>query len=190
MPVAPKIYRRVGGRASTFVAVYRLYEGPDHLLLVRTMWFREDYRRFFYRDIQAVITRATNRRRDHAVVWGAFTGATLLPAVATVLASVPVLPYFLFTLSLVFATIFAVNWFLGPTCECHVQTAVQCETLPAMRRVGRVKKFLERLRPRIAEAQGVLPSEAYAAATVSAASAASADADLPPLLTPETAPPA
>ena len=50
------------------------------------------------------------------------------------------------------------------------------------RRVGRVKKFLERLRPRIAEAQGVLSRETYAGAAVPAAAGAPAVADLPPVL--------
>lgn len=181
-------YRPLPGRTATFVSIYRLYEGPDHLLLVRTTWFREDYRRFFYRDIQAVITRPTQRRRDYTYIWGALTGTAALPTVASFMAAVPVLPWGLLTLTAVLATGFVVNWLRGPTCECHLQTAVQCEALPGMTRQRRVDTLLTRLRARIAGTQGTAPGN-RAEPEVSPAATPS-PADLPPVLAPESPPPA
>jgi hypothetical protein len=189
MPVAPKLYRRVSGRTTNFTGYHRLYEGPDHLLLVCSTGFREDYRRFFYRDLQAVIIRPTNRRRGNAIAWGAFTAVTGLPALATALAGVPVLAIVLGVLAAIFGGILALNHWLGPTCECHLQTAVQCEPLPALRRLNRVQKFLAQIRARVGEVQGALaPEELAARLVVAGAATRVAEADLPPVIGAESPP--
>jgi len=189
MPTAPKLYRRVSGRTASFTGYHRLYEGADHLLLVHSTGIREDYRRFFYRDLQAIIVRPTSRRRDNAVAWGAFTAVTGLPALATALAGVPVLPIVLGVLAASFGAVLIANQALGPTCECHLQTAVQCEALPALRRLNRAQKFLGQIRARVAEVQGVLDPEEFAARlAANRAAGPVAEAELPPVMAPEAPP--
>ena len=189
MPAAPKLYRRVSGRTPSLAGYHRLYEGPDHLLVVRSTGFREEYRRFFYRDLQAVIIRKTSRRRDNAIAWGAFTAVTGLPAIATALEGVPALAIVLGVLAMIFGAILAANHWLGPTCECHLQTAVQCEPLPALRRLNRAQTFLALIRARAGEVQGTLaPGELAARIATEGARAQAAETDLPPVLAPATPP--
>jgi hypothetical protein len=55
------------------------------------------------------------------------------------------------------------NNLLGPTCTCHLRTAVQTEELPSLSRVRRVRRVLNRIRPLIVAAQGQLTSEEVSA---------------------------
>ena len=62
MADAPAIYKKLPGVGSGALARHRLWEGPDHLLVVTSWPSGEGYRRFFFRDIQAVVIRQTARR--------------------------------------------------------------------------------------------------------------------------------
>src|SRR5438477_3941842 len=66
MPRDEKAYRRLPGREAGLLSYSRLWLGPDHLLLARTTFFSEEYKRFYFRDIQAFVIRKTNRHR----IWG------------------------------------------------------------------------------------------------------------------------
>jgi hypothetical protein len=46
-----------------------------------------------------------------------------------------------------------VNWLRGPTCICHLKTAVQTENLPSLNRVKNIQKILGMLKPKIEKAQ-------------------------------------
>src|SRR6185503_16307515 len=61
-----KVYRRLPGRESGLLSYSRLWLGPDHLLLARTTFFSEEYKRFYFRDIQAIVMRKTRRH----LFWG------------------------------------------------------------------------------------------------------------------------
>src|SRR5580658_7114351 len=47
-------YRKLPGKRRGFLNVSSVWAGPDHLLLVRGSRFREEYKRFYYRDVQAI----------------------------------------------------------------------------------------------------------------------------------------
>ena len=68
MPRAPKEYRRLPGRGTlldgdkwyaTSRALCTVWMGSDHLLLVSRAGYTENYKRFYFRDIQAIIIRKT-----------------------------------------------------------------------------------------------------------------------------------
>jgi hypothetical protein len=68
MPKAPKEYQRLPGRGSLvegnrWLAVTRslctVWMARDHLLLISRTGYTETYKRFYFRDIQAVIIRKT-----------------------------------------------------------------------------------------------------------------------------------
>jgi hypothetical protein len=48
-------YRRIAGHGTGLVAHARLYQAPDHFLQVSSTGFSETYKRFYFRDIQAII---------------------------------------------------------------------------------------------------------------------------------------
>ncbi len=170
-----------------------LWLGADHLLGIDSNGFSETYKRFYFRDIQAVTLRRTRRR----LVWNCALGVLVTLFVmgwAYGLALSPstrweeIVPWGVITL--VLAIPLLINSLLGPTCVCQLRTAVQTEELPSLCRLRKTRKILNRLRPLIAAAQGELapeeiPTRMQAWAAASAPAAASTryvvdDPNLPP----------
>ena len=188
MARAAKIYRRLPGKHAGLFNHGRLWLGSDHLLMVRATGYSEEYNRFFFRDIQAIIARKTEQREIANIVFA------LVAIVMGVLAVTTQNGWRVFwtTLAGSFLFLLLVNWLLGPTCACHIRTAVQTTELPTLKRWRRARKVLERLRPLIREAQGTLapapqpqeqqsPSQSAATAGSAAPSAlASAEVSQPP----------
>jgi hypothetical protein len=137
-----------------------LWQGKDHLLRIDSSGYTESYKRFYFRDIQAVTIVATKRR----VV---LNGVLLVPLViclvglATNLFPLPKgnaaasIAWAVFTV--IFAVPLLINNMLGPTCTCYLRTAVQTEELSSLNRVRRARKVLDRIRPLITAAQGSQP---------------------------------
>jgi len=147
--------------AIAFISRSGLWLGKDHLLCVDSSGYTETYKRFYFRDIQAIVIRATNRRAIWNWIWGVPTNIFLLLLLGS-------LPYtgsagpnsnlgeivcFAFLTS-VFALALLINSLLGRACVCQLRTAVQIEELPSLNRLRRARKVLNRLRPLITAAQG------------------------------------
>ncbi len=130
-----------------------LWLGADHLLVVETNGYTEKYKRFYFRDIQALDFRKTQRWHIWTLVLslicgglaliGVLTGSTVGMGVFGGLAALVAIPL-------------VVNILRGSTCSCRIRTAVQTEPLWPLSRFRRAQKVLAILRPRIAEAQGNL----------------------------------
>ncbi|HWI55617.1 MAG TPA: hypothetical protein VNZ22_00220, partial [Bacillota bacterium] len=71
------------GFAVAVAARSSLWLGPDHLLCIETTGYTETYKRFYFRDIQAVLIRQTKRQRNWTLAFG---GLSLL---FTIIAIVP-----------------------------------------------------------------------------------------------------
>ena len=163
MAATPKDYHRLPGRGlrkqgflsfSVAGSRARLWLGKDHLLMVESQFYREDYRRFYFRDIQAFVLRRTNQGRFISITLAVLV---LLFGSISVGSAGGVEPYFFWIVTAGFALFLLWNTLLGPTCECHLRTAVQMEELPSLRRLRRARRVLDRLRPLIIAAQGQLP---------------------------------
>ena len=145
------------GFAVAFTSRSSLWLGRDHLLCVDTSGYTESYKRFYFRDIQAVTLVATNRR----TVWN---GVLVVPVVFCLaglvnsLFSIPrdagaaIIAWAI--VSAVFIVPLLINNLLGPACTGYLRTAVQIEELPSLSRLRRARKVLERLRPFIIAVQG------------------------------------
>lgn len=153
-------------RQFTFSAVSTarssLWLGDDHLLLVERNGFTENYKRFYFRDIQAFIIRANKVRMAWNWALGIIAALGLLAvishvfnvrsfdagaiAVVCVLSVICGLPLFF-------------NNFFGTTCACHIRTAVQTEELPSLCRVPQTYKVFGKIRPLIAAAQGQINAD-------------------------------
>jgi hypothetical protein len=154
-----KEYKRLPGagiRRSALVSATRsrLWLGKDHLLSTDTQWYTEDYKRFYFRDIQAVIIHKTQGGKIVNIVLTAFTALPLSAALATSDGT----SEFWWTVAVFFGLILLINSIYGPTCFTYVRTAVQTEELPSLRRLPRANKVLARMRPLIVAAQGDLPA--------------------------------
>jgi hypothetical protein len=153
--------------AVAFMSRSSLWLGEDHLLCVDSNGYAENYKRFYFRDIQAVIIRKTNRRRIWNLVWG-----SLFSMCAVVLIdglfdiqnrsthSDDVWGFVGWGLPAAFFLSFLfINSLLGPAVTCQLRTAVQIENLPSLCRVRQTRKILDKLRPLITAAQGQISAE-------------------------------
>jgi len=133
-----------------------LWLGKDHLLCIDTNGYTENYKRFYFRDIQAFLIRKTPRYKWWSVVTGLLAAGFLLP----IAFSTEVwLQYIFGVVGGLFSLIFVINLALGPSSACQLRTAVQLEELPSLNRLRRTRKELDRLRPLLVAAQGALPPE-------------------------------
>ncbi len=138
-----------------------LWRGGDHLLCIDSSGYTESYKRFYYRDIQAITIVATKRR----VVWNWILAIPTILCLALLFSALSFRNYWedgiviVYTVSaLLFGVPLLINLVRGPTCTCYLRTAVQTEELPSLSRVRRARKALDRLRPLIAAAQGNPPA--------------------------------
>jgi len=133
-----------------------LWLGPDHILSVNSNGYIENYKRFYFRDIQAIIIQQTSRR----AVWNGVLAAPLLGSFIGLLACLSsfsqdeVGAIVCATILSIFLFFFVLNFILGMGCACDIRTAVQIQRLPSVRRVPNAKYVLETIRPLIAAAQG------------------------------------
>ena len=149
-----KIYDKIPGlgtgRGSFQVGIRsRLYRAPDHLLIIQSSGFTEDYKRIFFRDIRYVEVRKTQAQLINAIVSAVLTVLIGLLYFATV-------PW---GLVIVFCFPFAI-WFLanivwGPTVECCISTNVQTLKLSTPRRRKKVPVLINFLREQTAAFQPV-----------------------------------
>jgi hypothetical protein len=165
-----KEYRRVYGKARRFLGLgytSSLWLGKDHVLCIHSSRYVELYNRFYYRDIQAVITRKTRQREIGSAVLGLLAMSAALVAVSTKGdgAIVAWSGAGLLVVSLL------IQWLRGPTCVCHLRTAAHLMELPSLNRLRTARKAINTLQPLIAEAQGTLSAEEWQAKAVELASA-------------------
>lgn len=175
MMTAPQhTYRRLPGRrrrvgALWTAARHSLWLGADHLLKVENRLYSEEYRRFYYRDIQAIMARRTGRWIVWNVIFGVLCGGSVLLSMQ---AGEPIGQIIGASLAGLCLLAILLNSLYGPTCVCHLRTAVQTVALPSWSRLRHVHKALNLLQPLIVQAQGALTPEILAAGRTTALSAA------------------
>jgi len=151
-----KEYQKLPGVKKGFlVGKYSLWQGRGHLLYIFSRFGAEDYKRFYFNDIQAIITRKTILGKIQNIIMGCFMLMFLLPVFFfdggwTGFYGVAGGLTFIFLL---------INLYKGPTCETKLLTAVQTERLQSLSRLKTACRVMDRLRPHIQHAQGVLKSE-------------------------------
>src|ERR1051326_3113083 len=146
-----RVYRRLPGRGVGLSSYHRLWLGPDHVLSVRATGYSEEYKRFYFRDVQAIILRGSVAWKNWNLAL--LTVAGLLGFVSAMTSGGVGLAVWL-GLACLFVALLLINLARGPTCVCHILTAVQMERLPALGRIRVARRVMERLRPMIEQAQG------------------------------------
>jgi hypothetical protein len=150
-----KEYSRLPGRGLKLRTRAGLYIGKDHLLCLYNTGYAEDYKRFYYKDIQAIVTCKTERGKVWNIMFGIFAiiFALLSFTVNDIWRTIFLLITGFFLLFLI------INWLQGPTCISRLYTSVTKEELPSLGRLKNAMKVMDRLRPIIENAQGKLTSE-------------------------------
>jgi hypothetical protein len=142
-------YRRLPGRPFSLIDIRSLWQGPDHLLWVESIFFSEHYKRFFYRDIQSLVIRRNGTHWLWSALWGGLALTFGLFA-----ALLPGTPYVSGIFTVVFLLTLGVNLALGPACSVYLQTAVQVQKLTTLKRVRTARKVIGRIKPLIEAVQG------------------------------------
>lgn len=149
-------YRKIPGRRRGFIVSASLWTGADHLLAVRSARFQEQYKRFYFRDIQAiVITEAPRFVLSMPLLAAA---ALLLTGVLIVRVLLPALDTWLWLL-LVALTAAWIYISMAQSCTCRLYTAVSREDLPSLYRRWTARKALAEMEQRIAQVQGVFTED-------------------------------
>lgn len=169
----PIRYRKLPGHRRGIVIGSSLWLGPDHLLLVKSLRVREEYKRYYFRDIKAVAIARTSR--FHISTRSLAIAATWF--FAQIFASASRLPWapWLFSTPVALAIIWA---FISKkaSCRCRIYTAVSADELPSIYRTWTAKALLAIAEPRIRAVQGPLPEGWMTVLEGSAALSAAHDA--------------
>jgi hypothetical protein len=153
-------YRRLGGRGAGAFGLVRhsrctLWQGPDHLLLVDNHGYTEDYKRFYFADIQAISMVKTVTATIWSAVFGMLTVFGLSLALAGIIFEWPLAAnVFDAFLAALFLLCLIVNWARGPTCACTLYTAVQSERLYALSRFRSATRAVRDIRKIVDAVQG------------------------------------
>ena len=133
------------GRSSFQIGLRsRLYAHEDHLLVVQSTGYSEDYKRLFYRDIRYVVMQKTYGQEVQAVISGGLVLVTLILGLTTTLWWW--IPAMLCVPCLIW---FVMNWVGGSAGKCYANTAIQTIELPAPRRLNQLPKLIEFLGTKI-----------------------------------------
>ena len=141
-------------RGSGLLGRYWIYQGSDHLLLLEQILFVQSYYRFFFRDIQGIMMRKTDR----------FWAGNLVIAFGFFLAAIRIYerkagPWTI--ILIILFGLFALRHFIrGMTCKISIITEVQKKKLGGvqpLRKWRAMKKFLV---PIIEDQQGRFSTEA------------------------------
>ncbi len=156
-------YRRLPGRTPWFrfggvsAPSTSLWLGPDHLLKVERSASRESYKRFYYRDIQAVVVETSSRRSTVnlfnaavLVVILLITGAASSFSAAGMLTALP--------FALPFIAGLIINSALGPSVQAVLVTAVGTEPFSCFSRLDRSTQALGWLTTEVTKVQGEISS--------------------------------
>src|SRR5215207_7894328 len=157
-PFAPVTYQRLPGAGSNGFLYVRLYRGQDHLLQVASSGFTETYKRFYFADIQAIVLQQTMTGRIGNVILGGLALTFFLISLAAEGAGSIVVA----SIGVICLVLLASNALAGPTCICHVSTAVQRQKLGSLGRVRRARAVVEALRPEILRQQEAISREEIA----------------------------
>lgn len=195
MPREAKIYRRLPERGMTLTHYVRLFQGPDHLLQVSSTGYSELYKRFYFRDIQAITILKTPWANVWTVILAVLTLGFLLPALDMSMGAAIVMS----SIAGFLMTCLVIHLVLGPTCVCHIRTAVQTEKLPTLRRIKAARKTINRIKPFIVETQGQVSAEQLmermqpgrtGSFQAPAPNIVQESIEAPPVISPESNPPA
>jgi hypothetical protein len=151
MTAETSAYQRLPGKKKGFlIGHHTLWQGSDHLLQIYSRLGAEDYKRYYFDDIQAIITRKTGTGRIQNIVLAALSGLFCLFAAT----SGGGWSLFHAAIAAAILLILLINVLKGPTCETVLLTAVQTEKLYSLHRLKTTEPVMNRLRSIIERRQG------------------------------------
>ncbi len=155
-------YQLLPGRAKRSFGMFvnekqRLWLASDHLLVTTQNYLTERYKRFYLNDIQAITIQKSMTGVVLNIVLLVFAGIFGLLVVTGILnAWDGVLVTFLGIIGGIFLFVSLIHTLFGPTCRCHVLTAIHEEPLYCLGRMYTAQRVVEQLRIAVEGVQGTL----------------------------------
>lgn len=149
-------YERIRGKGRDNLfhgSTVRMFLGLDHLLQISTAEYRETYRRYYYRDIQAIVVRHSNYRLYANIIMGSIFVLLALAGSATLGNVISIVFY---CLAAIMAVALIDSNVRGASVIVFLRTAVGSDRLHSLNHERVAQLFLERIRPRIEAAQADL----------------------------------
>jgi len=149
-------YRKLPGAAG-FIFRQRLWLGPDHILLVNSNALSQEYRRFYFGDIQGlVLAEVENAARFYGFVLSVIAFVFTLGLVAA--------DHYIWAVlcGLTAASLLTFAW-TRPSVHCVLKTRVSAQHLSTLKSAEAARKFASTLKAEIEKHQGPLPAEWVAA---------------------------
>lgn len=159
-------YRRLPGCRRGFVTGASVWLGDDHLLLVKSARFREEYKRYHLSDVQAIAV--AQAPRFHISTRAAAIGCIWLVSMAVASArNATVVPsltgantdYGYSPLLGIVGLLLLIAWLVVSglySCRCRIYTAVSADELPSVYRTWTARRFLAKVGPKIEQVQGTI----------------------------------
>ncbi len=144
------MYKKIKGTSR--LGSNALYRGDNHLLSCNSTSFSEEYLRFYYKDIQSIITRKTSTGKIINICLILALILFLFPAFFSPGAWGVVLSSIIFIF-------LVINVLSGPTAVCYIQTLVQTAKLSSVKRVKSAEKVLSQVKPLIENSQGTVSED-------------------------------
>jgi len=159
-----KEYHRLPGKHKDLVGnSYHLWYARDHLLSVSYRFGEEYYKRFYYKDIQTIIIRKTVMGKIQNGIMGGM--ALFFSIMAFFTGNIGAGEFGIGAvifgiLALATTLLLLINTLLhGPTCESHIQTAVQKEKLKSLKFLKKAIKAANMIKKHIEPHQDILTAQ-------------------------------
>jgi hypothetical protein len=162
MPPQPT-YTKLTPRSRSLGGHTQLWLAPDHILLLTSTRFSEDYKRFSISDIQSIVVTELPPRLALPIVMilAALVWISLSFAVDSRSAK------WFFEITGVLALLWPfVDLARGPRCRSYLHTRVSRELLEPVNRMRTARRFLGVVRPIVEAVQGALPAGGIAATKI------------------------
>jgi hypothetical protein len=151
MAKPPRAYERLT-RPATSVGSYKsLWLAADHLLIVTSTGYSEEYQRLQFDKIRGFFIVPSDRRLMWFLPWGILGAFSAVFVIHTLYSGQE--PYFSGVFLGVSVILCLWNYLLGPTCTVFVATGVQMAKLPSLVRSRKARSVLARLKPVITGVQ-------------------------------------
>jgi len=143
-------YQKLPGARRTPFRKATLWLASDHILSIDSHRFTEEYKRYYFKDIQAIVVRQTT---------GSTAMSKAIDLVVTIILVVLALAAWRLEsrgAAIVGGLIliqFIIIKSLGPRCVCQLITAVSSDKLPSLNRLPTAGKALQIIGPLVQQAQ-------------------------------------
>lgn len=152
-------YKKFPGKKRKLFGSDRLWVGHDHLLLVESTGISEEYKRFYYKDVQAINLVKTKKAYYLSLVFGILLLISAGACVFSMMDAKLGPAGFFGIIAIVFAVFIIRLWLGRGITNCWMYSSVQKEKLTPVNTIKKAETFYSIVMPRIEKAQGSLSKE-------------------------------